>query len=83
MNKDFLIALGVTLVFYAGYSYFFPPKQAEVPQNAQAAIEEQAASNTPKIKVTGSNSSQEEEERLYTLELKDADITFSSKGAAI
>ncbi len=84
MNKDFLIALGVTLVFYAGYSYFFPPKQAEIPQNAPAAImEEQAASNTPKIKVTASNSQQEEEERLYSLELKDADITFSSKGAAI
>ena len=83
MNKDFLIALGVTLVFYAGYSYFFPPKQAEFPPNAQAVIEEQAASNNPKIKVTASNSSQEEEEKLYTLELKDADITFSSKGAAI
>lgn len=83
MNKDFFIALGVALAFYAGYTYFFPnpqPAQAE-----QAVVTEQAdGSSTPKIKVkTSLKDSAEQEEKLYTLELKEADIVFSSKGAAI
>ncbi len=85
MNKDFFIALGITALVYVGYSYFFPQNQHPIPQQETAAVEEQASSPAPKIKVKTSvkENAAQEEERFYTLSVKDADITFSSKGAAI
>ena len=51
MNKDFFIALGITALVYVGYSYFFPQNQHPIPQQETAAVEEQASSPAPKIKV--------------------------------
>ncbi len=83
MNKDFFIALGVALAFYAGYSYFFPNPQS-APAEQAVVVEQAADSSTPQIKVkTSAQDSIPQEEILYTLELKEADVVFSSKGAAI
>lgn len=85
MNKDFFMALGVALLFYAGYTYLFPSKPQSVPQtqNEITSVEQQQ-SPEPQIKITSSGQQpQEQQESIYSLELKDADIVFSSKGAAI
>lgn len=84
MNKDFFLALGVALLFYVGYTYFFPENNSPKTETQQAAVEQTVQSSSPAIKVKNSESKPAaEEEKLYTVEVKDADIVFSTKGAAI
>lgn len=89
MDKNFFIALAVSLLLYMGYTFVFPNKEQPVPQPQTAAVSQTtnqvvqasgAVSVTPiKTKIV----TPEEKEELYTIENKEADIVFSTKGAAI
>ncbi len=88
MDKNFFIALAVSLVLYMGYSHFVPQDKASVtPTTAVTQTQDTVASST----VTAAKQAatpiaapaKEEKETLYTIEIPTADITLTSKGAAI
>ncbi|MDR0735091.1 MAG: membrane protein insertase YidC [Elusimicrobiota bacterium] len=86
MDKNFFIAMGAALLFYAGYSYFFPAQKPQQAQAAQATSRQPAsarASTTAVVKPVEEVSAVSQQETTYTIETKNADIVFTTKGAAV
>ncbi|MDR1123068.1 MAG: membrane protein insertase YidC [Elusimicrobiota bacterium] len=87
MDKNFFIALGAALLFYAGYSYFFPAQKPPMPaQSAQAIARQQAAapsSAAAAVKPVTEVPAAPQPETVYTIETKNADIVLTTKGAAV
>lgn len=94
MDRNFFIALGVALVAYVGYSYIFPPKDAQ--SFKRPAIEQSAAlpsavqeikTQNPAVQNPAQQLSEkpaiEAKEELFNLSTKEADIVFTSRGAAV
>ena len=92
-NGDFLKVLLWTLLIYIGFTMAFPAKKAQQKEPAaQQATQEQQIADTDKNNISSvvikEASSQEalakqEEIKEYTLDLKDAEVVFTTKGAAI
>ena len=90
-NNDFLKVLIWTLLIYIGFTMVFPAKKAQKQQvqnqpqaeqtadaakiNIQDAVIKEASYDTKEIK--------KEDIKEYTLDLKDAQVVFTTKGAAI
>lgn len=99
MDKNFFIALGVALLAYTGYSYFFPPKDvqkfkpaAQIVQQSSATVAVPPVEGISKQNQNISSASQVQplgaapvvrEEQLFDLSTKEADIVFTSRGAAV
>jgi membrane protein insertase, YidC/Oxa1 family, C-terminal domain len=92
MDRNFFIALGIALVVYVGYMSFFTPKTDQVPLKPVAAATATATTAaqvsiqevTPQTEAVKTVSpTQIQQESLFTVQTKNADIVLSNKGAAI
>ncbi len=91
-NNDFLKVLIWTLVIYIGFTLLFPAKKAPTTQNQNPQAQEQLDNNTQKLNIQeaivkeASPNTQEIKEsdvKDYALDLEDAEVIFTTKGAAI
>ncbi|WP_428897002.1 YidC/Oxa1 family membrane protein insertase [Parelusimicrobium proximum] len=97
-NKNFLMWMMVALLLVMGYQQFYSlPKQQQLAAQQKAEQEALKAQQpqTPAAVTEGSSSlvtsakpnslvqNQQTEEKYYAISVKNADITFSSKGAGI
>lgn len=89
MDKNFFIALGVSLLFYAGYTLIFPQQHITAPikpavqataSDKQTAIQA-AVPQTETVKTVPAVEAKQES--LFTVQTKEADVVFTNKGAAI
>lgn len=91
-NNDFLKILIWTLLIYIGFTMLFPAKKAptQQPQNPQA--QEQQNNNTEKITIQeavikeaspDAKEIKESDIKEYAIDLEDAEVIFTTKGAAI
>lgn len=87
MDRNFFISLAVAVLLYTGYLHFFPSKHNAPPPAPVAAEQSEqspaAKPASPAAAVAAKPPAAEEQETEYTIETKNADITFTSKGAAI
>ena len=89
MDKNFFIALGVSLLFYAGYTLIFP--QQHITATSKPAVQATASAKQAEIQAAVPQTEtvktipavQTEQENLFTVQTKEADIVFTNKGAAI
>lgn len=91
-NSDFFKVLIWTLLIYIGFTMIFPAKKNpnQQPQNPQA--QEQQDNNTARVNIqeavikeasADAKEIKEDEIKEYLLNLKDAEVIFTTKGAAI
>lgn len=93
MNRQFLITAMLFLLVISGYNQFVALPKARAAQKAaeeqlqQKVAQESSASvslvSGSSVSVTKADASSSKPEQLFTLNLPQADVTFSSKGAGI
>ncbi|MDR0952869.1 MAG: membrane protein insertase YidC [Elusimicrobiota bacterium] len=88
MDKNFFIALAAAVLLYMGYTTLFPkpapPMQSASATTQQSSTQTAAVKTATLVKTAASTPKKtEEKEAVFTLETAQANITFSSKGAAI
>lgn len=87
MNKDFFKVLIWTLLIYIGFTMVFPNKKPQQQNPTNIAQEEQIVNFQENLIVKEASYQEQqikkEEIKEYTLDLKDAEVVFTTKGAAV
>jgi YidC/Oxa1 family membrane protein insertase len=90
MDKNFFIALGAALLFYAGYTHFFPAQKQQQPapatvqtaaQSPQSSMAAPAAAAA--VRPAAAAPAAPQLEKTNPLQKKNADLVFTTKGAAV